>query len=332
MMAKIEEIMTQQLQAMKLGFDKLFFSLQTNFTKLISALQNVGATLVKALIRPEAFIKSVTGQPQGKGKAAGSSADIFTLVDSLITSFGKLKGFDDDTKMDSGGGVETQKPTGFINVFGDMLKSTKKPLDGMRSQFAALGPQAMLASIALQPIQELLTAMLEPLEPLSDMFSQFGTLLGQMFIPVMQTIMPFLQSMMPLFDAVGQALGPIIQLLFQFSGVGMIIQIIQPFIPLITMLAQLFAQVMNALAPLLTIISNLINLMISTALSSIMIAISDALKGLGVNLGSITQGIANFANAIKNLVDKIMGFINTISGQSIKDWKLFNSKENGGWW
>jgi len=326
MVSKTEELLTVQVSTLRNGFDKLFMSLQTNFAKLIAVFQNIGTNMIKAFIAPEAFKKAISGQPQGKGKAKGTAGEIFTFIDDLVGGLKTIKG---DEKDPSSGSVENVKKSSPI---ADMFNAARKPLGAMKTQFASLGPQAMLAAVALQPIQELLTGLLEPLEPITDIFGTFGTLLSQMFLPVMNLITPFLVTLMPIFDALGVALAPLVTLFFQFSGIGLLIAIIQPFIPLITLLATLFSQLMTAISPLLGLIGGLFGILIDLGITALITGIVGAIGNLGINMNSIMTWFTNLSNAISAFVDKIVGWFNTIKGQSISDWSLFKSKEKGGWW
>ena len=323
-------LMQKQVSELRSGFDRLFYALQTGFTRLIQALQVLTSNIVKASVRPEAFLKSISGQTQGKGKAAGSSASLFDALDQFIEGLQMVRGLNDDpnakttadpnaTKKDGAGYWDTMKKMGAM---------AKKPLGAMQKQFAALGPQAMLAAVALAPMQELLTNLLEPLEPITDIFGAFGSLLSQMFLPVMQIITPFLTALLPIMDAIGQALGPIVELIFQFSSIGIWIAILTPLIPLISTLASLFAQVMTAVAPLLTLFSTLVSLGIDLLLN----LLTSLFGGLGISLTDITAGITNFAAAISDFVNKIFGWIENLKGQAPEDWAISKSKEEGGWW
>ena len=323
-------LMQKQVTELRSGFDRLFYALQTGFTRLIQAMQALTSNIVKASVRPEAFLKSISGQTQGKGKAAGSSASLFEALDTFIDNLQMVRGLDDDP-ANKGGDIskDAKKQTGGIgDTFKKMGAIAKKPIGAMISQFAALGPQAMLAAVALAPVQELLTNLLEPLEPITDIFGAFGSLLSQMFLPVMQIITPFLVSLLPIMDAIGQALGPIVQLSFQFGLIGMLIPILTPLIPLIITLTNVFGQIMTAITPLLTLFSAIIGL----GMDLLLTLLTSLFSGLGISLTDITAGITNFAAAISDFVNKIFGWIENLKGQAPEDWAISKSKEEGGWW
>lgn len=329
MVSKTEELLTVQISTLRNGFDKLFMSLQTNFAKLIAVFQNIGTNMIKALIAPEAFKKAISGQPQGKGRAKGTAGEIFTFIDDLVGGLKSIKG---DPADPNSGSVETVKKASPI---ADMVNAAKKPLGAMKSQFASLGPQAMLAAVALQPIQELLTGLLEPLEPITDIFGTFGTYLSQMFLPVMNIITPFLVSLMPIFSAIGSALGPIISLIFQFSGIGVWISILTPLIPLITFLAELFSSLMTAISPLLGLIGGMLGMLIDLGITKLIMGIAGAIGNLGVSMGSIILWFAKVSSAISGFVDKIINLFNTFKNFN---WNDIGTAVTGGgadkygWW
>lgn len=328
---EVRDLMQKQISELRSGFDRLFYSLQTGFTRLIQVMQSLAGNMIKATVRPDAFLKSITGQAPGKGRVSGSSATLFEALDGFIENLQMVKGLEDDPdKPKKSGDVDSvkQQGAGYWATMKKMGDVAKKPLGAMASQFASLGPQAMLAAVALAPMQELLTNLLEPLEPITDIFGAFGSLLSQMFLPVMQMISPFLVQLLPIMSAIGVALGPIVELIFQFSSIGIWIAILTPLIPLITTLASLFAQIMTAVAPLLTLFSSIVSLGIDLILN----LLTSLFSGLGISLTDITTGITTFANAISDFVNKIFGWIEKLKTQAPEDWAIAKTKEEGGWW
>ena len=215
---------------------------------------------------------------------------------------------------------------GGLKMIGGGAKNAMMPLV---QGFSKLFPQAAALALVMEPMTAFIGGLLEPFSMITDMFGAFGEILGTAFLPMLQTsIMPLLQAFLPIFVSLAQVLAPVIQLLFSFSGIGILIQILTPLMPIINTLAGLFAQVMTAIAPLLTLFSTIIGLGIDLLLT----LLGNLFSGLGISLTDITNGITNFANAIQGFVDKITGWIDNLKAQAPEDWAISKSKEEGGWW
>jgi phage-related protein len=183
---------------------------------------------------------------------------------------------------------------------------------GMKGAFATMAPQMMMLALVMEPVMALIGGLLEPFSMITDMFGAFGEILGTAFLPMLQnSIMPLLQAFLPIFTTLAQVLGPVIQLLFNFSGIGILIQVLTPLMPLITTLVTLFGQIMTALSPLILVISNIISL----GIGAIFEAIGKAFGGLGINMEDITKGITKFAEIIGTVAELLMGVIDLIAGR-----------------
>lgn len=80
---------------------------------------------------------------------------------------------------------------GLKNVFKAPFDVLKKSTKGMKggglggiASMLSMGPQMMLLMIALKPIMAILQGLLEPFEPLMDVFSLMGELLGLIIVPI----------------------------------------------------------------------------------------------------------------------------------------------------
>ena len=207
--------------------------------------------------------------------------------------------------------VDLGKPMAQVGKLGQGLVQAGKFAAPLASSFGAMFPQMAAMALVMEPIVAFIGGLLEPFSMITDMFGAFGEILGQAFLPILQdAIMPLLQAFMPIFVSLAQVLAPIIQLLFSFSGIGILIQIITPLMPILQLLFSALGQIMTALNPLFEVFSSIISLGIGAVLNWIV--------GL---FGDLTGAADGFANAIKSLGDwiekvaqMIKGFFEFLSG------------------
>jgi hypothetical protein len=101
------------------------------------------------------------------------------------------------------------------------------PLKYLGGQFGGLAKAQAKAAFIINPMQAIIGGILEPFEPLTEIFGMFGEMIGIGLLPVMQAIIPALLSFTPLFQYFGYvctliapALTPIID---GFTALGNVI-------------------------------------------------------------------------------------------------------------
>ena len=83
---------------------------------------------------------------------------------------------------------------------------------GLGKGLGALGPQMLAMTLIMKPISALLEGLLEPLEPLIDLFGMVGEILGLLLVPIVDALMKVLMPFMPLLMEIVMALMPLIEM------------------------------------------------------------------------------------------------------------------------
>lgn len=126
-----------------------------------------------------------------------------TFKEGLKEHFRNLieQGTPTGTPKEIGGGLTTGKPTGLSKEFS---KSFAKA--------AALGPQMLALTLVIKPLSALLQGLLEPLEPIIDIFGAVGDILGLLLVPVVTAVMKILLPILPALTDIVVSLLPLIDL------------------------------------------------------------------------------------------------------------------------
>ena len=83
---------------------------------------------------------------------------------------------------------------------------------GLGKGLAMLGPQMLAMTLIMKPISALLEGLLEPLEPLIDLFGMVGEILGMLLVPIVDALMKVLMPFIPLLMEIVMALMPLIEM------------------------------------------------------------------------------------------------------------------------
>ena len=143
-------------------------------------------------------------------------------------------------KLDYFGGkastIGTKVPSKLGGIFsvgkgltGNILGTAGKAITG---GLAALGPQMLALTLIMKPVSALLEGLLEPLEPIIDLFGMVGEVIGLLLVPIVKALMDVLLPFMPLLMEIVMAFMPLIRIML---------------IPLM-----LLGNLLNAIMPLLT--------------------------------------------------------------------------------
>jgi hypothetical protein len=135
---------------------------------------------------------------------------------------------------------------------------------GLGKSFAkglsTLGPQMLALTLVMKPIQALLSALLEPLDPIIDIFGTVGDILGLLLVPIVNSLMQVLIPILP--------------------GLLQMVNILSPIISALVLPLTLLGQAMQAVGPIMQ------------ALTSPIEGLSIKLQGLVDNITGIGAGIA----------------------------------------
>jgi phage-related protein len=221
----------------------------------------------------------------------------------------------------------------FANTFGAMGRQGAAAIKPLTAGFGQMFPQMAAMALVMEPLMAFIGGLLEPFSMITDMFGSFGEILGQALIPVLTTmVMPLLISMMPLFQSLSQVLAPLLQLFFAFSGLGILMQILTPLMPLINMLAGALATVMNVISPVITLFTQLFSAFISWGIGAAIQGIIGWIGSLGVNLDGLKNGFQKFVEIIGTVAELLQGVIDLIAGRiTAGEFKKLGFSETE-WW
>ena len=305
-------------------------------TKLLAPLEAVA-------IQAQSSIKAVSGSSGGKvsgpfsthGSLLGNPAEILkSMIPATMRGIG--------TMAKSG---YTAAGGGGTGVWGGMVEGSGKLLDNMKAMFkgglgntakaqaksvaqpfigalSSLGPQMAMMAIVMAPVQALLEGLFEPFEMITDIFGAYGSILGQMFIPILMAIQPILLSMLPIFEAIAPMLGQLILMIFQFmTPIGLLLPLFEAIMPFLMIgiqfisgLIEQFALLMSNFKPLEFAFS-----LISGLFMGIYNTIMGIPEGFNSFISFFTVTIPGyFSTAINNLISLFTG-IGTSIAEIIKD-------------
>ena len=174
---------------------------------------------------------------------------------------------------------------------GRTLKSTFK--DVGKSIGASFSPMMLLFQI----LQPLISAFLEPLELLEPLMSAWGTILSQLLIPIVLSVMDILMPFTPLLSQLVELLLPIISLLPSFINI---------IIPILEFVINLIMRGITILQIGIVIITGII-----TAIFEFVAMVSGIIFGFFSTLGGkISTFFTNIKDTLTGWVDTIKNFFN----------------------
>lgn len=163
-----------------------------------------------------------------------------------------------------------------------------KAIKGAAGGLAAMGPQMLIFSLLMEPIQALLGAFLEPLNMLLPIFEMWGTILSQLLMPIVMALMAILMPLTPLLIAIVNSLMPILDI---------ILPLIMILVPVLELL----------IAGLLVVIN--IFTIVTEAIGGFFQMLADFLARLSDAFFGWIQGAVDwFNNLLTGIVDTIIGF------------------------
>ena len=195
-------------------------------------------------------------------------------------------------------------------------KGIKKLFLGMKSGMKGMGaaakgilssvPQLALMAIVLEPLTALLGAFLEPLEMLTPLFESWGSMLGQLIIPIALALMEVLMPFTPMIQALVSMLVPLIPLLI------LIFKIMNPIIFVLPFIIDAITMVANVLTIVTVAIGGVVEIA-NTFIDNVIKGIADWLGGLwdlvSTWAGNIVAAIVNWVrDAVQSVKEAVSNF------------------------
>lgn len=216
------------------------------------------------------------------------------------------------------GGIDKKTVKNSKKFFGNMGKSMKGMMKG--------SAQMALMSLAMEPLNAMISAFLEPMEMLTPLFEAWGSILSQLLIPIVIVLMDVLMPLTPVFISLVEALMPLI--LLTVSIIGWLVPLIELLAAMTIALLNLVSIITNSLS-ILTVLSEGIRVFFATFFGFF----TDGWKW-------ISDGLAEIANGIKNFWDNIINGVKDATGNLFdiieETWEgltsIFRTKETGGIW
>jgi len=228
------------------------------------------------------------------------------------------------------------QPTGgFKKIFGSMGKMLKGVFGNVgKSLFASFGPMMLL----FQMLSPLIQAFLEPLDLMTPLFESWGTILSQLLIPIILSLMDILMPFTPVLEALVQLLLPILDI---------IPAIISWIVPLIEIITTGATGIISAVSVVVTFIMGAVNTGISfigeyiAAIAGFFINISEKFTAFfqwAISWASdLWEGIIDKFRGVGNRIKRVFGDIWDDIVETIRD--KFNVFSGGGldnnpdtWW
>jgi hypothetical protein len=258
-------------------------------------------------------------------EAGGGFTDVFSDMKDKLKNFGEA--FTNIIKpmvspienykfgRDEGkGGVKG----GLRNMFAAPTKALQ-PLGAALGPMAAMGPQMLLLMIVIKPLMAILQGLLEPFEPLMDVFTLMGELLGLIIVPVVNQITQALLFMMsgtvdliPLLQefALGlfQLMSPIIAAIARMSETG------ESFgDALISVIMDGIKMIVESTALIIPELVNLFIMIIDQLVSALPDMIENMAPAIEEALGSFAGVLVEASwNMVKNAADNF--------GRKVENW------------
>ena len=182
-----------------------------------------------------------------------------------------------------------------FKAIGKAGAKTFKAMGNGVKQMGQMGPQMAMMAIVMEPLMAMLSAFLEPFDVLTVYFESFGTILGQLLVPVIEALIPILDQMIPVFEQLVTALMPAVVAAIEAVPWDMIIEAGIQLLPIILTLVNAFTRVMIAIAPL----NNLI-------MSGLMVGVNGLFLAM--------QPVVVLVDGLSRAVEKFMGWLNKLVG------------------
>ena len=195
----------------------------------------------------------------------------------------------------------------------------------MLTKAAALGPQMLALALVMKPVGALLEGIMEPLEPITELFGAVGQILGVLLVPIVNQIMRILLPILPILVDVIRMLLPVINFLILpltflgnlMQGLGPIIGMVtgvvatlfEAFQPLIDMLGEnkgmmkLLEVAMAILSPIMTIVGGFVEIL-SGWITTLVNWIQDLADKISNAFGNPLDSLVNALNGNKDAVDE----------------------------
>ena len=295
-------------------FDSALIKVGNTFDKVGSALIKVGSAVKKGWQTPKKASRAFGAVKKGWQTVKSRITDIRTSRKNSKASGVSLNSMIGSTSsiMDPLAGIrKSMSGIGAIGVniakvpfkavaapfkaIGKAGAKTFKAMGEGVKQMGQMGPQMAMMAIVMEPLMAMLSAFLEPFDVLTVYFESFGTILGQLLVPVIEALIPILDQMIPVFEQLVTALMPAVVAAIEAVPWDMIIEAGIQLLPIILTLVNAFTRVMIAIAPL----NNLI-------MSGLMVGVNGLFLAM--------QPVVVLVDGLSRAVEKFMGWLNKLVG------------------
>lgn len=265
---------TNALQALRLGFT----TLNATLTQLSNTFVNAIHMLNLSIDWLNYTVRTKGANPKAKAAAKKSFFSVGEDFDETYADM--LKPIPPTTGGGKGGGGKggskeetfNQLIAGLKPIFtphmagigGGAINQAKGLAAPFVSAFATLGPQMAAMAIVTQPLMEFFNGLLEPFSILGEYFGAFGSILGQIFVPILMQLQPIFDAFIPILQSLAKPIGDILLALFNMSSIGILIQLINPLMPLIAKIIELVMSFVGILTPFLGIFTQIVGLLMNT--------------------------------------------------------------------
>ena len=255
-----------------------------------------------------------------------------------------------------------------MNALFNPFEKLAKIGPAMGKAFKEIGTQfsgMIKASLFMQPLMSALGALLAPFEPITEIVTSFGEILGMAFLPIVQALVPALTNLLPGFFAISNALsGPIQEAVNYLTPVlekfwGVLEQLwatLEPILallwealqPVFDMIGQLItegfdwlSEILIQLAPVITqIVEVFIALMpvimpIIEIILRINMLITQLVTGVIVSIITTIVDLISKSEGLKNIFDSVVNGIGKFleSIQKLLGWLMgAEGKGERSWW
>ena len=253
---------------------------------------------------------------------------------------------------------------GMVNPFEKLAKigpAMGKAFKEIGTQFGGM----IKASLFMQPLMSALGALLAPFEPITEIVTSFGEILGMAFLPIVQALVPALTNLLPGFFAISNALsGPIQEavnyltpVLEKFWGVleqlwatlePILAQLWEALQPVFDMIGQLITEgfdwlgeILIELAPVITQIVEVFIAMMPVIMPIIEIIlrinmlITQLVTGVIVSVITTIVDLISKSEGLKNVFDSVVNGVGRFleSIQKLLGWLMgAEGKGERSWW
>lgn len=192
------------------------------------------------------------------------------------------------------------------------LKSAPSVLGGlgksMMGGMASLGPQMLALTLVMKPLSALMEGIMEPLEPLIDLFGMVGEVIGLLLVPIVQALMEALLPIMPMLIAIVMALMPLIKA--SMIPLMLLGDVMTATMPILTGIIGMIGDFISFLNPIIDFVTGFADIL-SGGFGNFVTTLFDSLRnwaqGLVDDFGNwISRTFDDFVDGISDIMDLII--------------------------